>query len=337
MTNRKPPELGEEKIESVKGKRFIRDVKSHSNGLIYVYQWNVDNSETAPIGLYVDINNVQAVCSNLKGAGAVESPLQHGKKFDLSIPSGFQGAHIEIYNTGRMSVQWPRNGKDKKQMDFVNSFVDVIEVMSSSIAKDKTAPKTPVNSDAEKSSSKSSNKRSDDDDDDGDDDNNDSDYDKERDKDGGRGNARGEGDKSSGRVGDVGGGSGGVASGKANDPNSTKSYAVMPLILKNRLPSEVKQNPRQLAEILQTLKPQAKFKDIRVLQSGDIKVTGNHPHDYSILKQEWPDHEVYGKIVPMLPEENSVDQAVLILDIPTAISKNEIKEAFTSLGRWQNV
>ena len=173
MTNRKPPELGEEKIESVKGKRFIRDVKSHSNGLIYVYQWNVDNSDTAPIGLYVDTKNVEAVCRNLEGAGAVKLPLQHGKKFDLSIPSGFQGAHIEIYNTGRMNVQWPRSGKDKKQMDFVNSLIDVIEVMSSSIAKDKTAPKTSANSNAEKSSSKNSNKRDDDDEDDNDDDDSD--------------------------------------------------------------------------------------------------------------------------------------------------------------------
>ena len=66
----------------------------------------------------------------------------------------------------------------------------------------------------------------------------------------------------------------------------------MPIILKNRLPSEVKRNPRQLAEILQSLKPEAKFQDIRVLQSGDIKVTGNHPHDFGILRQEWPEHNV---------------------------------------------
>ena len=355
MTNRKPPELTEEKIESEKGKRFARDVKSCSKGTIYVYQWNVEKSDASPIGLYVDANNIKGVCDNLEIVGAVKLPIQHGNKFDLSIVSGFQGAHVDVYNTGRMNVQWPRNGKDKNQTDFVNSLVDVIEIMSSSFAKGSNQSRKSVNSDkneneAKKTKSSSSNSNSierrnksvknGDDNDERDDDDNDDDDDNiimERESGGG-----------GKRVGNGGGGGGSngdeeeqrsavddgdrqeneISEGRSN-PVGTKTYPVMPLVLKNHLPPEIKRNPRQLAEILQSLKPAAKFKEICVLQSGDIKVTGDHPHDFGILRQEWPIHDVYGKITPMLPEENSVDQAVLILDVPTSISKNEIQDALS--------
>ena len=80
----------------------------------------------------------------------------------------------------------------------------------------------------------------------------------------------------------------------------------MPIVLKNRLSEDIKKNPRNLAAVLQELKPQAKFKDVRVMPSGDIKVTGVEPHDYSILRQEWPD--THGKITPVLPQEKSINE-----------------------------
>ena len=61
------------------------------------------------------------------------------------------------------------------------------------------------------------------------------------------------------------------------------------------------------------------------MPSGDIKVTGVEPHDYSILRQEWPD--THGKITPVLPQEKSINQSVLILDLAQSIAEEDIKEA----------
>ena len=57
---------------------------------------------------------------------------------------------------------------------------------------------------------------------------------------------------------------------------------------------------------------------------GDILVTGVDPHDYSILRKEWPD--TYGRITPQLPEDRSVNQRVLIMDLPVSIDDKEIKD-----------
>ena len=61
------------------------------------------------------------------------------------------------------------------------------------------------------------------------------------------------------------------------------------------------------------------------MPSGDIRVTGASPHDYNLLRQEWPDHQIHGKVTPMLPEEKSIDQPVLVLGLPIAITNEEIE------------
>ena len=100
----------------------------------------------------------------------------------------------------------------------------------------------------------------------------------------------------------------------------------MPIILKNRIPSDVKKNPRELAAILNALKPEAALREVKVLPSGDLKLTGATPHDYSILRQAWPVHDLYGQMTPMLPEEKSVDQPVLVLGLPISITEEELRE-----------
>ena len=80
------------------------------------------------------------------------------------------------------------------------------------------------------------------------------------------------------------------------------------------------------------MKPEANLKEIKVLPSGDIKVTGASPHDFSILRQDWPDHEMHGKITPMLPQEKSVDQPVLALGVPVSISKEEIEDHLSKVN-----
>ena len=135
----KPTELGEDQVESEKGKKFVRDVKASSKGEIYVYQWNTEKSETAPIGLFTEAENIKFICNDLEMAGAVKSTIQHagqlphGTKFDLSTTTGFQGSHLEIYNTGRIIAHWPRGGKEKKNYGFVNALLDVVEIMSNAI------------------------------------------------------------------------------------------------------------------------------------------------------------------------------------------------------------
>ena len=61
-----------------------------------------------------------------------------------------------------------------------------------------------------------------------------------------------------GGEGGLGGGDGGGGGGRGSG-RSGGAYAVMPIILKNRIPTDVKQDPKKLSQILQNLKPQAKF------------------------------------------------------------------------------
>ena len=89
----------------------------------------------------------------------------------------------------------------------------------------------------------------------------------------------------------------------ANNNNNggarTKTYPVQLSILRNRIPVEIKENPKKLAAMFANLKQEAKIRELRVLPSGDLRVTGESPHDYSILRQEWPIDDTYGKVSPI--------------------------------------
>ena len=105
----------------------------------------------------------------------------------------------------------------------------------------------------------------------------------------------------------------------------------MPIFLKNRIPMDVKKDPKKLAEVLLSLKPEPKIREVKVMPSGDIRVTGNDPRDYSLLRQEWPEHDEYGKLTPVLPEDKSVDQPVLLLRVPLSITEEQIKDHLYNL------
>ena len=100
---------------------------------------------------------------------------------------------------------------------------------------------------------------------------------------------------------------------------------------KNTIPSDVKNSPKQLASFLKQHRPTAVIKEIKVLTKGDIKVVGKSPHDFAILQQPWPETE-YGAITPMLPDKNTVDQAVLVFGVHLSIEKEEIEEYLSSVG-----
>ena len=162
-TRHKPPELTEAQLSSENGKKFVRDVKLMSKGLLYVYQWKVELSDAAPLGLFVEPHNTAKVCQNLEDAGAKRTEIQFGTKFDIATVSGFQGAHLEVYSSGKINVQWPRVGKEKKSPDFIDCFVDVIEIMSIGLSSSQINAKS---ANEKKTAKNNANEKTDDDDDD---------------------------------------------------------------------------------------------------------------------------------------------------------------------------
>ena len=119
-------------------KLFIKNVKEVGKGHIYVYQWNIDKSETAPIGLVVDPTAVKVVCASLEEMGATKTTLNNGSgyKFDLTTLTGFQGAHLDIYHTGKINVQWQKGDKSKKSPDFANlALFNVVEIIAKALKK----------------------------------------------------------------------------------------------------------------------------------------------------------------------------------------------------------
>ena len=101
-------ELKESQVDDDKGKRFIRNVKALGDGEITVYLWNQEKSAHVPIGLLVDPNHVATTCLCLEEMGAPRTDIKDGKKYDLTTVTGFQGANMEVYDTGRIIVQCPR-------------------------------------------------------------------------------------------------------------------------------------------------------------------------------------------------------------------------------------
>ena len=87
----KPAELKESAVKDENAKLFIKNVKEVGKGHIYVYQWNIDKSKTAPIGLVVDPTAVKVVCASLEEMGATKTMLNNGSgyKFDLTTLTGF--------------------------------------------------------------------------------------------------------------------------------------------------------------------------------------------------------------------------------------------------------
>ena len=104
-----------------------------------------------------------------------------------------------------------------------------------------------------------------------------------------------------------------------------KSYKTLPVFVQNSLSVEIKQNPKKLNEVLNELKPGVKISNIFVCRSGDIKLTPSSPHVENILRQPWP-QDKFGAIKPRLPKENTANQEVVISNIPTCITKDEIRE-----------
>ena len=132
----KPTELNESAVKDENAKRFVRNVKETGKGFIYVYLWNIDKNESAPIGLFVEPGAVDTVCAALEDMGAPKSVLNvKDAKFDLTSVTGFH-AHLDIYHTGKINVQWQKGEKSKKSADFANlALFDLIELIVQALKK----------------------------------------------------------------------------------------------------------------------------------------------------------------------------------------------------------
>ena len=86
-----------------------------------------------------------------------------------------------------------------------------------------------------------------------------------------------------------------------------------------------------MAAIIESCKPNANIKEIKLLSKGDIKVVGETPHDFCILQQPWPNTD-YGPLTAVLPNANTVDQAVLIFGVHLSIETDEIEGYLNSQG-----
>ena len=111
-----------------------------------------------------------------------------------------------------------------------------------------------------------------------------------------------------------------------SDQNPPKQYETVPVFLQNSFPSDIKSDPRKLEQVLKSLKPDAKIKSLFVCKSGDIKLIPLTPHDENILRKSWDDHESYGRCKPRLPKEKTATHDATILNIPTCITNQEIKD-----------
>ena len=110
-------------------------------------------------------------------------------------------------------------------------------------------------------------------------------------------------------------------------PKTTETeYETVPVFLQNSLPAEIRNNPKELQNVLKLLKPEATFKNVTVCRSGDIKIVASTPHDENILRQAWVNHETHGQFKPRLPKEKTANHETTILNLPTCITNKEIED-----------
>ena len=113
---------------------------------------------------------------------------------------------------------------------------------------------------------------------------------------------------------------------QSQNQSHQKQYETVPIFLQNSLPTDIKNDPKKLEQVLKSLKPDAKVKSLFVCKSGDIKLIPLTPHDENILRQSWKPHETYGQFKPRLPKEKTASHEVTILNLPTCITNQEIND-----------
>ena len=117
-----------------------------------------------------------------------------------------------------------------------------------------------------------------------------------------------------------------VTNDHSQNQSTQKQYETVPVFLQNSFPSDIKNDPKKLEQVLKSLKPEAKIKSLFLCRSGDIKLIPLTPHDENILRKDWDIHEIYGRCKPRLPKEKTASHEVTILNLPTCITNQEIKD-----------
>ena len=270
-TGKKPLQLKEDAVTNERLKSIIRKIAHVSDGLLYVYTWNLDVVKNPPLGLFVDADYITTACQALDEFGGKRTELKDGAiQFDLTDACGVPGNHMVFYKTGKILVTAAEKGNSKNsgippKFDFHKTvLIDIVDAVCRSIkghiqstereTAEITLPTVP-----------------------------------------------------------------------AVQQNREVPVNNFPTILKNTIPNEVKSNPKELSAIIESCKPNASIKEIKVLSKGDIRVVGKTPHDFAILQQPWPKTD-YGDLIPTLPNSNTVDQAVLVFGVPLSIEIGEIED-----------
>ena len=86
------------------------------------YKWN-QSSDAAPLCAVIEQMQVERVNAMLEEIGASKTLLvNYREKFELSTLAGFTRSHIEVWNTGKATVNW---SKEKGGLDFKSNLLDL--------------------------------------------------------------------------------------------------------------------------------------------------------------------------------------------------------------------
>ena len=140
MSTKKPPPLKEYAVTNERLKNIFRKIAHASNGLVYVYTWNLESTKNPPLGLFTDAEYIKTACEALDEIGGKRTELKDGAiQFDLTDACGVPGNHMVFYKTGKILVTASEKGNSKNssitpKFDFFKSvLIDIIEAMSKSI------------------------------------------------------------------------------------------------------------------------------------------------------------------------------------------------------------
>ena len=132
--HKKPPELKEDAVDNERVKHVIRKIKDVSNGSVIVYQWNVDASKNAPLGLHIDPEHIKTACDAVGNYGGKKTEGKDGAiQFDMTDACGIPGNHLVFYKSGKIIVTLAEKGKGETppKFDFCKTvLMDIVDDMA---------------------------------------------------------------------------------------------------------------------------------------------------------------------------------------------------------------
>ena len=136
-TSRKPPELKADEVTNKRLKSIIRKITHASDGLVFVYAWNIEVSKNPPLGLFIEADHIATACEAVEEYGGKKSELKDGAiQFDLTDACGVPGNHMVFYKSGKIQITTAAKGNVKNSsippdFDFYKTvLIDIVDSMS---------------------------------------------------------------------------------------------------------------------------------------------------------------------------------------------------------------